>query len=101
MSAWPKPHNPEHLFTKALLIHGPLPSKGWNVSRGSDGTPVRIYPYTAGKARKFQNAVADMFADEVWRRYAVRNWTKDHCNRVGMMWKNLFLLWIWEKIDEA
>lgn len=100
MSAWPTPHDPEYLFTKALLLCGPLPTKGWHVVRDCYGTIICIN-YRGKENRMFANAVSDMLADEVRRRYAARRWTDYHCLRLGQNWKNLFLKWVWEKIDET
>lgn len=99
LSAWPAPHDPEHLFTKALLLHGPLPQKGWSVRRGLGGEATYVLPRNK-ETHRFVNEVIDMFAGEVRQRYAARAWTAYHCIRVGQSWKNEFLRWVWEKLDD-
>ena len=47
----------------------------------------------------FVRDVVGLFASEVKCRYAVKKWSPTHCHRVGQMWKNEFMLWIWEQID--
>lgn len=99
-SPWPRPHDPEHLFTKALLAHGPMPPDGWSLTRGVNGKV--IYVVARGKpARVFMKDVTSMFATEVRSRYAIKKWSANHCYKVGQSWKNEFLLWIWEQIDEC
>lgn len=96
---WPKPHNPEHLFTKALLAHGPIPGKGWSLTRGVNGKV--IYVRVHGRPAKiFQKDVTDMFAGEVKRVYSPRRWSEWHCQQIGKSWKNLFFLWLWDQIDD-
>ncbi len=99
-TAWPRPHDPEHLFTKALLLHGPLPPKGWSIAQDGYG---RVHYVTARglEARGFQNAVTKMFVEEVRRRYVIRGWSGGHIRSVAQSWKNLFLCWVWEKVDES
>lgn len=46
-------------------------------------------------------AVTEMFADEIKRRYAVKRWSDAHCYKLGQSWKNEFMFWIWEQIDEC
>ena len=97
-SAWPDCPEPEILFAKALMIYGPIPSTGWSCMRDRDGRVIYVVARTK-ESRKFSNAAALFFGEDVRRRYAHRNWTDNHCVRVGMMWKNQFNKWLWEKID--
>lgn len=98
-SPWPAPHDPEHLFTKALLAHGPLPPNGWRVTRAAGGKAIYV---VAGSKESgvFVRDVVRLFTEEVAMRYAIKKWSLTHCHRVGQMWKNLFMLWVWEQIDE-
>lgn len=99
-SPWPAPYNTEHLFASALLAHGPLPASGWSITRDAGGHAHYITP-RSHEAKRFTNDVIKMFAEDVRVRYAVKKWTPHHCEQVGRSWKNLFLRWIWEKIDEG
>lgn len=47
----------------------------------------------------FVRAVVALFAEEVRKRYAIKKWTPTHCHRIGQMWKNLFMKWLWESLD--
>lgn len=95
---WPVPTDPEHLFTKAILIHGPLPGNGWSITRAANGRAN--YIVARGKeAKVFQQAVNAMFKDEIALRYAERGWTTNHHWMVAKSWKNRFYQWLWEQID--
>lgn len=96
---WPKPHNPEHTFTKALLAHGPIPEKGFSLTRGTDGRVIYVRAH-GREAKAFQTAVRLMFAGEISRVYAGQ-WSEWHCQQVAKSWKNLFFLWIWEQLDDG
>jgi len=98
-SPWPEPYNPEHLFASALLAHGPLPGGGWSVTRLPGGQARYVTPRSR-EAKRFVKDVVKMFAEDVRKRYAVKKWSPHHCEQVARSWKNLFLLWVWEKIDE-
>lgn len=52
------------------------------------------------EAKVFQRAVIEMFSLEIQARYRIKKWTPGHCYRIGQNWKNLFLKWIQEQIDE-
>jgi len=70
------------------------------MTRDCEGKVFSVYPRTR-ITRVFANEVTGMFVEEVKKRYALRKWTPYHKQRVGQSWKNLFLKWVWEKIDEA
>lgn len=86
------------MFAKALLIYGPLPEKGWSVTRSASGEA--FYVKAKGQdARRFQADVVQFFADDIRQRYMIRKWTQNHRLNVARKWKNHFFRWLWEKID--
>lgn len=97
---WPDPTDPEHLFAKVLLTHGPIPPKGWRVTRAADGRASYI---VAGSRETgtFVRKVCLVMADEVSVAYAHRGWRPSHRYRIGQMWKNKFMLWVWEEVDAS
>ena len=82
-----------------MLLHGPMPSEGWKLTRGANGKVIYVVARSKD-AQRFQRDATKLFAEEVMRRELGRTqWCQRHCQNVGKMWKNQFMLWIWEQID--
>jgi hypothetical protein len=114
MSAWPSsfdmsrqrsdcwPDCPERdaLFGKALLLHGPVPDKGWAVTRNPDYSVS--YVNAKGKAaHRFKKDVTQVMLDDINKRYSHRGWSRNHRHRLALKWKNEFFRWLWRQVDEA
>lgn len=95
-STYPLPPNPEQLYGKILLLCGEVPDKGWRVARYPDGDIFSIYG--AGKdAGKYESRVIKVCYDQVKLEVAKPGWSTFHTDKVGRMWKNMFLRWLWEE----
>jgi len=76
-----------------------MPDGGWSITRTAGGEAHYITPRSK-EAKRFVRDVVEMFSKDVQRKYAYNHWSPHHCEMVGRSWKNMFLLWIWEKIDD-
>lgn len=96
--AWPSCPEPEVMFGKALLLYGPIPEKGWRITRNAANQVTSIY----GRGREARALCAEaekLFYEDIKKRYSVRNWKDTHMRMVAKMWKNEFLWWVWDEID--
>ena len=88
------------MFAKALLIYGPLPGTGFRLQRDGHGR-VTYVTARGSEAKQFSHDVQALFREDIKRRYAIRKWSSGHVARVAKMWKNDFLIWIWDEIDKT
>lgn len=88
---WEPPDDFEQLCLKALLLHGPVPAKGWRKL----GDSLSIYP-TGREASKFRDNVLEFFWDVVWERYDGAEWSNHFKGNLARHYTNLFMTWVRE-----